>query len=146
MSLLASGGYMEVAPYDVELMSIDMLKCHEEVIPNNVNKRIKKLEKKGFYKPIIIDSKTYVILDGHHKCKAALKLGLSLVPVIIVDYLNDDSLRVETWPECGINSITKNEVIEMGISEFLYGPKTSRHLFDFELPKIAIPLSKLRGK
>ena len=144
MRLLAYGWHMEEMTYDIELVSIDLLKGHEEVIPDNVSKRVRKLEKKGFYKPIIVDRGTFVILDGHHKCRAAQKLELSFVPVILVDYRNDDSVIVEVWPDCGKNSITKNEVIEMGISESLFGPKTSRHLFQFELPKISIPLSKLR--
>ena len=77
---------------------------------------------------------------------AAHKLSLRLVPVILVDYLTDDSVSVVTWPNSGKNSITKNEVIEKGMSESLFHPKTSRHLFDFELPKIAIPLTDLRKK
>ena len=135
---------MEEVPYDIELVSIDLLRGHEEVISNNVIKRIRKLEKKGFYKPIIVDRETLVILDGHHKCRAASKLELSFVPVILIDYLKDDSVTVTTWPDCGKKSITKYEVIERGISEFLFSPKTSRHLFNFDLPKISIPLSKLR--
>ena len=50
MRLLAYGWHMEEMTYDIELVSIDLLKGHEEVIPNNVSKRVRKLEKKGFYK------------------------------------------------------------------------------------------------
>ena len=66
----------------------DSLRGHEEVIPSNLEKRVSKMTNRGFYKPIVIDNDSKVILDGHHKWTAANLLGLDLVPVIIVDYLS----------------------------------------------------------
>ena len=50
----------------VEMVEIDSLKGHEEVIPDNLETRTAKLIGKGFYKPIIVDRESLVILDGHH--------------------------------------------------------------------------------
>ena len=56
---------------DIILIDIDSLKGHEEVIPDNLETRKNKLLDKGFYKPIIVDRESLVILDGHHKWTAA---------------------------------------------------------------------------
>ena len=128
---------------DIILIDIDSLRGHEEVIPSNLEKRTNKLLDRGFYKPIIVDSETHVILDGHHKWTAAGKLGLGRVPVVMVDYLGDASLEVGVWPDCGRGEITKEEVLTRGLSEEVFPPKTSRHLFPFRVPSIKIPLEEL---
>ena len=129
---------------EVVLVDIGSLKGHEEVIPDNLSKREKKLLSKGFYKPIIVDRSSMVILDGHHKWTAAGRLGLAIVPVIMVDYLDDEGVLVDVWPNCGRDSITKNEVLDMGSSGDLFPPKTSRHTLPFEIPSISIPLRELQ--
>ena len=144
MSLLALEEVVRSESRVVILAEHKVFKEHEETIKNNLNIRIKKMEKRGFYKPIIADYQTNVILDGHHKWNAAKELGLSRVPTIFIDYFNDSGVLVDVWPECGKDSITKEEVIEMGLSEYVYPPKTSKHSFDFKIPSISIPLEKLR--
>ena len=129
---------------EVVFVDIGSLKGHEEVIPDNLAKREKKLLSKGFYKPIVIDRSSMVILDGHHKWTAAGRLGLARVPVIMVDYLDDEGVLVDVWPNCGRDSITKNEVLDMGSSGDVFPPKTSRHTLPFEIPSISIPLGELQ--
>ncbi len=85
-----------------------------------------------------------VILDGHHKWTAAGRLGLARVPVIMVDYLDDEGVLVDVWPNCGRDSITKNEVLDMGSSGDVFPPKTSRHTLPFEIPSISVPLGELQ--
>ena len=144
MSLLALEEVVGAESRVVILAEHKVLKEHEEIIENNLNIRIKKIKKRGFYKPIIADNQTNVILDGHHKWNAAKQFGLSKVPTIFVDYFNDSGVQVDVWPECGKDSITKEEVIEMGLSKNVFPPKTSKHSFDFEIPSLSIPLEKLR--
>ena len=129
---------------EIFMVKRETLKDHEEVIPSNLEKRVSKMMNKGFYKPIVIDNDSKVILDGHHKWTAAKLLDLDLVPVIIVDYLQDDTVLVDVWPESGRQHITKQEVLEMGISDMVFPPKTSRHIFPFTLPSFSIPLDDLR--
>ena len=121
------------------------LRDHEEVIPDNLETRTSKLLSKGFYKPIIVDRGSMVILDGHHKWTAAKSLGLARVPVIMVDYLVDEGVLVDVWPDCGKESITKIEVLEMGVSGDVFPPKPSRHTLPFKIPSIRIPLSELKN-
>tara|TARA_B100000287_G_scaffold191739_1_gene180884 strand:- start:46 stop:444 length:399 start_codon:yes stop_codon:yes gene_type:complete len=128
----------------VEIIDIGSLRGHEEVIPSNLESRTAKLLDRGFYKPIIADRSSLVILDGHHKWTAARNLGLACVPVLLVDYLVDWGVEVDVWPDCGKDSITKQEVLEMGVSVNLFPPKTSRHTLPFKIPSISIPLGDLR--
>ena len=130
---------------DFVLVETVSLRGHEEVIPDNLETRTSKLLSKGFYKPIIVDRGSMVILDGHHKWTAAKSLGLARVPVIMVDYLVDEGVLVDVWPDCGKESITKTEVLEMGLSGDVFPPKTSRHTLPFKMPSIRIPLSELKN-
>ena len=145
MSLLAYADAVIEQHVDIDLVERDSLRGHEKIIPNNLDERIKKILNMGFYKPIIVDATTMVILDGHHKWTAARVLELDKVPVVSVDYLGDTSIIVDVWPNCGKDSITKHEVIEMGLSEGVFSPKTSRHSFAFEVPEIQIPLATLKS-
>ena len=129
----------------VVLVETVSLRDHEEVIPDNLETRTSKLLSKGFYKPIIVDRGSMVILDGHHKWTAAKSLGLARVPVVMVDYLVDEGVLVDVWPDCGKESITKTEVLEMGVSGDVFPPKTSRHTLPFKIPSIRIPLSELKN-
>ena len=128
----------------LEFVQLDSLYPHEMTIPANIETRLSKLRKVGFYKPIIVDSESMVILDGHHKCNAAEVLGLSTVPVVMVDYQYSSGIEVRTWPGCGRDEISKDEIVEMGLSDELFPPKTSRHIFPFDIPTIRIPLDELR--
>jgi len=129
----------------IEILDIGSLRGHEEVIQSNLESRTAKLLERGFYKPIIADRSSLVILDGHHKWTAARDLGLAWVPVLLVGYLVDGGVEVDVWPDCGRDSITKQEVLEMGMSGDLFPPKTSRHTLPFKIPSISIPLSDLIG-
>ena len=136
---------MEGQIEDVVLVETVSLRGHEEVIPDNLETRTSKLLSKGFYKPIIVDRESMVILDGHHKWTAAKSLGLARVPVIMVDYLVDEGVLVDVWPDCGKESITKTEVLEMGVSGDVFPPKTRRHTLPVKIPSIRIPLSELKN-
>ena len=136
---------MEGQIEDVVLVETVSLRGLEEGIPDNLETRTSKLLSKGFYKPIIVDRGSMVILDGHHKWTAAKSLGLARVPVIMVDYLVDEGVLVDVWPDCGKESITKTEVLEMGVSGDVFPPKTSRPTLPFKIPSIIIPLSELKN-
>ena len=129
---------------EIAMVERSSLRGHEEVIPSNLESRISKILDKGFYKPIIVDEASLVILDGHHKWTAARILQLDRVPVIKVQYISDDSILVDVWPECEKEAITKEEVLKMGMSDGGFPPKTSRHSFSFSVPSIRIPLDELR--
>lgn len=107
-----------------EKIRLNRLKPHEEVVEDNLGKVIESIRSEKVLKePIIVDSETKVILDGHHRYEAFKVLGERRIPCMLVDYMSDQ-IEVDHWKD---GSITKKEVVEKGLSDELYSPKTSRH-------------------
>ena len=128
----------------VQLIPVEVLKPHEQVIP----KKVTQLEKmtmrwNAYTKPLLVDGATGTILDGHHRFEIAKRLGLQCLPCVVVDYLEDDSIALMLWPNSDREVITKQDVIDAGMSGDLMSPKTSRHLLSDDLPPISVPLSRL---
>ena len=128
----------------VQLIPLEVLKPHEQVI----QKKVTQLEKmtmrwNAYTKPLLVDGATGTILDGHHRFEIAKRLGLQCLPCVVVDYLEDDSIALMLWPNSDREVITKQDVIDAGMSGDLMSPKTSRHLLSDDLPPISVPLSRL---
>jgi len=134
--------------YDISFVKIDWLKEHEQIVSKervqNLHDAI--VEWDEYRLPLLVDSRSGAILDGHHRYAAGRIMGLSRLPALLVDYLNDDSVSVDVWPDCGLDSLTKEDVIKMSLSDAVYPPKTSKHkiLASKNPPPIHVPLSKLR--
>ena len=129
----------------VELVPLELLRPHEEIIMKKVNQLEKMTHRWNAYtKPLLLDRNTGKILDGHHRYEVAQRLKLKCVPCVMIDYLNDDSIELDIWPNCGRETITKQEVIDSALTGELFSPKTSRHRLSDHLPPIAISLSRLR--
>jgi hypothetical protein len=128
----------------VHLVSLSWLKPHEEIRAKNA-KKLEKMTKRwgGYTKPLLVDKNTGAILDGHHRHAVGQKLGLARLPVMLFDYLEDERIIVEVWPNCGIESLSKQDIIKMCLSENVYPPKTSRHLLTCDVPPILVPLEIL---
>lgn len=130
--------------YIVETIRLDFLKTHEEIKSKKVVKLFEMTKKWGAQrKPVVIDSLTGVILDGHHRHAVAVELNLGKIAVIKVDYLDDKKIKVESRNENIPFNASKSEVIKMGLSEQNYPAKTTKHIFDFEVPDIWINLEDL---
>ena len=129
---------------DVQLVPVSWLKPHEEIKQRNRDKLLEMTKRwKGYTKPLLVDSVTGSILDGHHRHSIAVILGLKRVPAIVIDYLNDDEITVSVWPGSDLESLSKNQVIEMSLSENLYPPKTSKHTIANDMPPIFVLLEEL---
>ena len=128
----------------VSLVALEWLKPHEEIKVKNRDKLLEMTKRwGGFTKPLLVDSVTGSILDGHHRYSVAQSLNLKRVPVILIDYLTDDEIVVEVWPGCGLESITKQQVIDMSLSDELFPPKTSKHIISNHMPPIYVLLEEL---
>ena len=129
----------------VELVPLEVLRPHEQILPKKVDQLEKMTHRWNAYtKPLLIDRATGTILDGHHRYNVAQRLELLCVPCVLIDYLEDSLIELDVWPNCGRDKITKNEVIQAALSGNLFTPKTSRHRLSDHLPPIAVPLSRLR--
>ncbi|MEC7664699.1 MAG: ParB N-terminal domain-containing protein [Candidatus Thermoplasmatota archaeon] len=128
----------------VQLIPVEVLKPHEQVI----EKKVDQLERMtirwdAYTKPLLVDGATGTILDGHHRYEIARRLDLQCLPCVVVEYLDDDSITLLLWPNSDREGISKDDVIQAGLSGDLMPPKTSRHLLSDDLPPISVPLSRL---
>ena len=83
----------------LEIVDIAWLKQHEEIKPDRLDEVAQEIKKaEFFYEPILVDENTGVILDGHHRYNASLRLGFKRIPAVMIDYLNDNNISVDVWP------------------------------------------------
>lgn len=83
------------------LLDADALLPHEEIITERLNDIINVIKEHGALDlPIIVapipGSSKYLIVDGHHRWAALIKLGCRKIPSVIVDYF-DPKIKVFTW-------------------------------------------------
>ncbi|MBI4416881.1 MAG: ParB N-terminal domain-containing protein [Euryarchaeota archaeon] len=120
------------------------MRPHERTQPPLVKSTAKAIQADGFLgRPILVESKHHVILDGHHRWEALKVLGCSKIPVYLVEYA-DDGIGLTTWPGAIVSHVTKEEVVDRGLRGDLFPPKTTRHLVQGELPDVRVPLEDLR--
>ncbi len=77
---------------NLTMMEISAIKPYENNPRKNddaVEEVANSIKAFGFKNPIIVD-KNLVVIAGHTRLKAAVKLGLTMVPVIVADDLNED--------------------------------------------------------
>lgn len=80
---------------NIKMMELTILKEYENNPRQNdeaVDKVAESIKNFGFKVPIVVD-KNLEIIAGHTRRKAALKLGIEKVPVIIADDLSDDQIK-----------------------------------------------------
>ena len=126
---------------NIVLISPRELIAHEKVKIRHAIYLVLKMIFSGRFKvPLLIDSETKTILDGHHRCYAAHRLGLKSVPCYVVNYLNDRSVRVHARkPHIPVD---KKKVIKMALSPKVFPHKTTRH--EYKIPGFnSIKLSDL---
>ena len=130
---------------DVVMVEVDWLKPHEQ-IKSKARDKLLDMTKRwgGFTKPVLVDSVTGSLLDGHHRLSVAQELGLSKIPAICLDYLSSEDITLELWPNTDFDSITESMVIQMCESGDLFPPKTTKHTTIFDLPPILVSLDDLK--
>ena len=129
---------------EILLIEVSGLRPHEEIKPKSLERMLGAIQNRGGYlKPILVDRASRAILDGHHRYNSALQLNLRLIPAIEVDYLEDESIQVRSWPGKEHLEIDKQTVLKMAMSSEVYPPKSSKHLMSFEYPERFYPLSEL---
>ncbi len=103
----------------------DVLKPHEKYIEERHSKLydyISNIENVKTISAIIVDAKTNVIIDGHHRLSVFKKMGLKKVPVLFINY-TDTNIIVHPF-----KSTTKDEVINAGLMKQFLEPKSTMHM------------------
>ena len=63
----------------ITLVSINALRQHEQILNENLMRVQRDLVRDGMVKdPIIVDQRTMIILDGHHRYNALKRMGYKL--------------------------------------------------------------------
>lgn len=121
--------------------SLGELKPHEEIQEKRLEQVKEEIEERSALdKPLLVDRRTGVILDGHHRYYALRDLKVSNVPVIEVDYREDESIVLTKGPGFEGNDLSKEDVIEKGLSEQLFPPKSTKHQYQFDSTGKDFPL------
>lgn len=95
----STGVHIQSPQLDMELriVPINKLFIHEETIPVALEQLKHEIASQEVIKhPIIVDSNTFVVLDGMHRVAALTSLNYNLVPVCLVDYRNT-AIKIFAW-------------------------------------------------
>lgn len=96
-------GYRELSvltKVKVKLGYVDpgILKPHEKYIESRVETLLESIRRTGYLlRPLIVDEITGSVVDGAHRLEALKRIGVSRIPVVMVDYLNEDEIKVDRW-------------------------------------------------
>jgi hypothetical protein len=127
---------------EVLLVDLDRVLPTEEVDPVFVETLVAGMKAAGVWThPLLVESGSYAVLDGHHRLAAARSLGLCSVPAVCVGYA-DPKVHLESWRP-GLR-FTPEEVLERARSGRLLPYKSTRHVTDFVLPQVRVPLAALQ--
>jgi ParB-like chromosome segregation protein Spo0J len=127
---------------ELDLIAPALLRPHEEIDAERLDRLVEEIRSAGtFYPPVLVDRRSHVILDGHHRWRASARLGFVVLPCYTVDYFDDATIRVMSRrPEI---EVTKQSVIEMALSGHTYPQKTTRHMYDLPESIEPVPLDRL---
>lgn len=125
-----------------ELIAPALLRPHEDFDVERLARLVEEIQNAGiFYPPVLVDRDTRVILDGHHRWQASMRLGFKVVPCYTVDYLNDPTIHVlSRRPDI---AVSKQSVLDMALSGRTYPRKTTRHTYDLPEWIEPVPLAQL---
>ncbi len=84
--------------YRKSLVPIELLQPHEEIVEWRARRVLYSILGEGrVLRPIIVSSKGYVIIDGHHRYYALKRMGARLAPVVLAEYgVELEGIGVET--------------------------------------------------
>lgn len=124
----------------IKLVLIAKLRAHEQVCPQRLEQLLAKIKQDGRLKnPIVVDRKTSVILDGHHRVESLRRLGCRVVPIMAVDYFSDQ-VKVFLRRE----ELIKEIVLSRALNKRLLPSKTTRHLIKNRIRGVNIKLNQLK--
>lgn len=129
--------------YRIELVATELLRPNECTSLKGILQLRNKVLSEGLWKtPILVETSSFSILDGHHRTEVAKLLGLTKVPVVMVDY-SDSRLCLSARRDDVL--VSPEEVIRRSKSGDFFPWKTTKHVLSPGVQETSIPLSELYG-
>lgn len=123
----------------IEFIPTSYLKHIEDYSKKRAEWLIQKIKNEQIWtKPLCLDKKHHLVMDGQHRMEAAKILGLAYVPCILFDYHS-----VKIWSLRDNYHVDHETVITRALNENIYPYKTVKHLFPIEIPTLKISLHEL---
>jgi len=123
----------------MKFIEIDKLIITEGFGPKKVKSLKNKILKDGIWiRPICVDKKYFLIMDGHHRFEVAKQLGFKHIPCKLYNY---DEVEVRSMRKN--YRITKKLIIKRALSGNVYPYKTVKHKFPGGYPKSNVPIDLL---
>ncbi|HKV00185.1 MAG TPA: ParB N-terminal domain-containing protein [Vineibacter sp.] len=123
------------------LLGLHALRPHESHDEAAAQRLAARIAACGFWTtPIAVEPTLHVILDGHHRWRAAHLLALSYVPAVVVSY-DDPGITLGSWR--ADEAVSPNRVLDCAASGALLPIRTSRHSFAPEIGLINLPIAVL---
>ena len=133
--------FAQTRSYPITLVPLRILKPHEETIEERVERLLEDIQSsRVLRRPILVDLKTMIILDGHHRVEALRRLGAKRIPAVLIDY-DSGEVEVSSWRE-GFR-VDKDLVRRAGLTGRRLPPRTSRHVVKGRIPEANTPLEEL---
>ena len=128
----------------IEFLPVNTLICHEQIDEKRLDMLVERLQRtKILHKPVVVDRKTRVILDGHHRVRAFIQLGIEKIPCLLVNYLDKD-IEV-TFRRMELKQIVMKEIIlKKAMDGIVFPQKTTKHRLPYR-PVIHVPI-KIQGQ
>ena len=105
-------------------------KLYEEILKSKVWKH-----------PILVDIKTNVILDGHHRFTVAKRLQLKYIPCVLVDFCSS-IVSVTSWRTR--EELCKKMILDKALTGDLFEYKTTKNILDTNMDfRSDVPLGVL---
>lgn len=110
------------------IVETSLLAPHEDVDRKHLDLIEEDIAKSNYVKyPLVVDVRTFIVLDGHHRLEALKELGFRYAPVFFVDYAES---YVDVYPFRKDIKVSKSSVVSKVLVErSLYPHKTTRHVY-----------------
>lgn len=95
----------------VELIEVGSIVQHEDVERERLSDVLRSIKlSKYLEKPIIVDDRKGIVIDGHHRLSALLILGVKVVPAVIAKY-STDIIDINSWMYVKPKSSQRKDVL-----------------------------------
>lgn len=129
--------------YVIQLLPLCELRPHEEHDYDSAVQLSRKIAMDGYLsRPVVVEERTMILLDGHHRVAALTLLGCKFVPSVVLSY-DDPRICLDGW-RADI-AVDRAMVLAAGSRGFLLPWKTTRHQLSPDLDQIKVELALLNS-